>query len=219
MRLRSRVGREVVLPVPTGRRRRPSRRPRRRSPGVHRQDALVGHQVVHHREGRLLDLARVLGVADPDLLAAPGGQDYGLGAGPLGVRVGLERRGVEDREVGLEATVSLDGRRTGCPRRCSPRPTRCRPAERWLAGGSAPIRRSYTKRSPRGRMLTKRREAMIMMLADGPVDAAPLDPRPSEGGSSTMNLSWGERPVLLPVRTGAVPPRRGDPCRPRIASS
>ena len=98
-----RVGRERRLPVPE--------RPKKmtESPawptltaGVHRQHALVGHQVVHDREGRLLDLAGVLGADDDDLHPPHVNQDRGLGTGPLGRRVGLERRHVQDREVGDE---------------------------------------------------------------------------------------------------------------------
>ena len=70
--------------------------------GVHRQHALVGHQVVHHRERGLLDLARVARPDDDDLHPLEVEQDRGPGAGALGGRVGLEAGHVDDREVGLE---------------------------------------------------------------------------------------------------------------------
>ncbi len=70
--------------------------------GVHREHPLVGHQVVHHRERGLLDLARVAGADDDDLHPLQVDQDRGPGAGALGGRVGLEAGHVDDREVGRE---------------------------------------------------------------------------------------------------------------------
>ena len=68
MRLRSGSAESVVLPVPDSPKNTDASPVRadvdRR---VHRQHALVGHEVVHDRERALLDLAGVLGADDEDL--------------------------------------------------------------------------------------------------------------------------------------------------------
>ena len=75
--------------------------------GVHRQHALVGHQVVHDGERGLLDLAGVLRPDDDDLHPPQVEQDRRAGAGPVGRRVGLEAGHVDDREVGDEGREVL----------------------------------------------------------------------------------------------------------------
>ena len=77
---------------------------------VHRQDPLVGHEVVHHRERRLLDLTGVLRPDDEDLHPIEVEQDRGLGADALGLGIGLERGDVDDREVRDEALEILERR-------------------------------------------------------------------------------------------------------------
>ena len=103
---------------------------------MHRQDALVGHQVVHDREGALLDLAGVLGPDDDHLHPLEVDEDRGPGPRPLGLGIRLERRDADDREVRREAGQLL---RLRPPEEvpgedARPRPSRCRPA----ASGDAP---------------------------------------------------------------------------------
>ena len=78
---------------------------------VHRQDALEREPVVHDREDRLLDLARVERAADQHLAPGRVEDDERAGAGAVGVRVGLDGRRVQDDDVGHERVQLLDRRR------------------------------------------------------------------------------------------------------------
>ena len=69
---------------------------------VHRQDALERQAVVHHREDRLLDLARVVRAADQHLRARRVQHDERAAARAVLLRIGLERRRVQDERVRLE---------------------------------------------------------------------------------------------------------------------
>ena len=66
---------------------------------VHREDPLEGEAVVHEREDRLLDLARVERAADHHLAARRVEQDERLAAGPVLVRIRLDRGRVEDERL------------------------------------------------------------------------------------------------------------------------
>ena len=77
---------------------------------VHREDALERQPVVHQREDRLLDLARVEGAADQDLPARRVQHDERAGARAVVLRVGLEPRRVQDERLRLEVAQLLLGR-------------------------------------------------------------------------------------------------------------
>ena len=72
--------------------------------GMHRKYVpLDGHEIVHDREDRLLDLARVAGSADQNLALLEVDEDGRLGAGAMSLRIELESRCREHREIlGLE---------------------------------------------------------------------------------------------------------------------
>ena len=77
---------------------------------VHREDTLQREPVVHHREDRLLDLARVERAADEHLGAARVQDDEGAATGAVLRGIGLHRRCVENERVGLEGFELLGGR-------------------------------------------------------------------------------------------------------------
>ena len=68
---------------------------------VHREDALEREAVVHEREDRLLDLARVEGAADHDLRAGRVEDDERAAAGPVLVGLGRDGRRVQDERLDL----------------------------------------------------------------------------------------------------------------------
>ena len=74
---------------------------------VHREDALLGEEVVEDGEDALLELPGVPGAADDD--EPPGEVQHHEGAGPGAVdrRVGLELWRVQDGEAGLETCQRL----------------------------------------------------------------------------------------------------------------
>ncbi len=78
---------------------------------MHRHHALGRQQVVEQREHRLLDLARIGGLADQDHLLVEMHRDHGFRAAPVARRVGLERRRVDDRPFRDEG-IKLVARRT-----------------------------------------------------------------------------------------------------------
>ncbi len=206
-----RVGRQGRLAGPATGRRRSTESPScadvdRR---VHRQDALVGHQVVHDREGGLLDLAGVLGADDDDLH-------------PLEVDAGSPSRSGCPRSPGRPGTTgtSMIVKFGTKPASCS----RGRPAEQVAgedarpgrlgvdaqrsggASGAAPMKQSWAYRSLVGDVVDEAgAEPVVVLLADRAVDRRPTRPCRGSSGSSTMNLSSGERPVCLPVRTTSGP--------------
>ena len=70
---------------------------------VHRQHVLLRHQVIHHREDRLLQLARVARAADEDHALGEAQHDEGARARAVALRIRLHLRRVQHREVGQEA--------------------------------------------------------------------------------------------------------------------
>jgi hypothetical protein len=66
---------------------------------VHREDALKRQQVVQDRKNRLLDLPRVACSADQHQLSGETDEDEHVRARSVTRRVGLEARGVYDREL------------------------------------------------------------------------------------------------------------------------
>ena len=69
---------------------------------VHREHALLGQVVVHHREHRLLQLAGVARAADEDHALGEVEHDEGARARAVLCRVGAEFRRVQHREVRIE---------------------------------------------------------------------------------------------------------------------
>ena len=80
--------RHVVLVPPVARR------------AVHREDAPLRQEEVHHGEDRLLDLARVEGAADDHFLPAEVDEDEDLAAGAVHLGTGMETRRADHRELG-----------------------------------------------------------------------------------------------------------------------
>ena len=144
--------------------------------GVHREHALVGQQVVHHGERRLLDLAGVFGADDDDLHPLEVDEDGRLGAGPLGRRVGLERRDADDREVGVAGLVTGQ-RRAEQVAREEAGPGRLRvDAQRPAMGGSGSDRGVLDVQvAVREVGHESRPKPVVVGLADRPVDLAPPD--------------------------------------------
>ena len=149
-------------------------------------------------------------------------QDRGLGPGALGRRVGLERGHVDDREVRARTRPGPRARAggTGSGRRCSPRPSRCRRGgERRCVGcGTDEAVLGVERPGPRGSRPAgpaagRSAPRLIGWLTSPHQTLSRLD------GSSTMNLSLGERPVCLPVRTTSGPSAATRPSPARIASS
>ena len=103
MSARSGSAESVVLPVPD------SPKKSAVSPcaadvgrAVHRQHALLRHEVVHDREHRLLELTGVARAADEDHALGEVQDDERAGARAVARRVGLELRRVQHREVRVE---------------------------------------------------------------------------------------------------------------------
>ena len=80
---------------------------------VHRQHALLRHQVVHDREHALLHLAGVLGAEDHELAARERQIDRGGRGHARGVAVRREPAAVVDHVVGLAEALQLRARRAG----------------------------------------------------------------------------------------------------------
>ena len=89
--------------------RRASGLPVGRRRAVHREHAVLGHQVVHDREDALLHLAGVLGAEDDELAVLEAEVDAGRRGHAGGAAVGGKRAGVVDREVGLAEVASSSG--------------------------------------------------------------------------------------------------------------
>ena len=144
---------------------------------VHRQDALVGHQVVHDSEGRLLDLAGVFGADDDDLHPAEVDEDRGLAPGAVCRRVGLERRHIDDREVGPECGQILSrgaaeevAREDAGPRGLGVDPQRA--AVIRVGPDEAVLGEEV---SPRDVVDKPRPQHIVMLFGDRLVDLAPPD--------------------------------------------
>ena len=147
--------------------------------GVHREHALVGHQVVHDRERRLLDLAGVHRADDDDLHPLEVDQDRGPRADPLRGGVGLEGRHVDDREVRGEARQVVRGR----PAEQVPGED-ARPgglgvhAERSAVGRMRPDEQVLAVQAPIGEVGHQpAAEPVVVLLADRVVHVAPPDVR------------------------------------------
>ena len=78
---------------------------------VHRQDALERQPVVHDRENRLLDLARVERASDQDLALTRVEDDEGAGARAVDGGIRLDLGGVEDDDVGVKRVRLVRRRR------------------------------------------------------------------------------------------------------------
>ena len=180
---RSGSAERVVLPVPE-RPKKTAASPSRADVDrrVHRQRALVGQEVVHDRERRLLDLAGVLGADDDDL--HPLEVDAGSPS-----RCGCHRSPGSALNDGTSMIVKFGakprgpraaGAGTGCGRRCWPRRSRCRPAA--SADGRdgrrcrGPGRRSA---DPRCSAISRARRPVVVLLGDRLVDRPPPDLRPA----------------------------------------
>jgi len=144
---------------------------------MHGQHALGGQSVVEDAERTLLDLARVLGATDEDLLAAQVDQDDRLGPHAVPVGVGTEGRGVHDREIGCEALQVLLRGRSEQVAAEDARP-RCLgvgadPATPPRVGSHVAV----TDVHGPGREMVHDAlpECVVALLADGPVEASPPD--------------------------------------------
>ena len=174
---------------------------------VHREDALERQAVVHQREDRLLDLARVERAADQHLLARRVEHDECAGAGAVRLRVGLEPGRVQHERLRLELAQLLLARVD----EHRPREERVVRVIRDDADGDAMLGVGARERvddvevaaaEVRDDLLA---QPVEVLLGDLGVDVAPPDPS-SEPASRTTNLSFGERPVCLPVSTTSGPP-------------
>ena len=104
---RSGSAESVVFPVPESPKKiatRPCVVDVRRA--VHREDALERKPVVHHREDRLLDLARVERAADQHLGAARVQHDERARPRPVLLRIGLDGGRVQDERLRLEVLAA-----------------------------------------------------------------------------------------------------------------
>ena len=84
--------------------------------------------------------------------------------------------------------------------------------------GAAPMKQSWRTGRASARSRRAGPQPVVVLLADRLVDLAPPD-LASLDGSATMNLSFGERPVCLPVRTTSGPSAAIRPSPERMASS
>ena len=75
---------------------------------MHRQHAPRGQKIVHHRENRLLDFARVVRAADQDQLLGEVQHDEHLGTGTVNRGDRLQVRRVQHGEIRLEIVVFFD---------------------------------------------------------------------------------------------------------------
>ncbi len=77
---------------------------------MHRKDTLERQTIVHQRENRLLDLARVERAADQHFPARRVQNDKGAGARPVRDGIGLERGRVQDERLRVEVAQLVGGR-------------------------------------------------------------------------------------------------------------
>jgi hypothetical protein len=145
---------------------------------VHREDARERKPVVHQREDRLLDLARVERAADQHLLPRRVQDDERPRARPVRLRVGLEAGRVQHERVGLEAAQLVLGRVD----EHRPREERVVRAGRDDADGDALLRVGARERvddvdvaaaEVRRHLLA---QTLEVLLRDLRVDVAPPDP-------------------------------------------
>ena len=146
---------------------------------MHRQDALVGHEVVHDREGALLDLAGVFGADDDDLHPLQMEEDRGPRSGAFGLRVGLERRDADDGEVRCERTQVFGGRAAE-----EVAGEDARPGRLGVDAQRAAVRRGRADEAVLGVQVATRAvgdearaQPVVVGLADRPIDGTPPDLR------------------------------------------
>ncbi len=77
---------------------------------VHRHDIAQGQQIIHDREDRFFDFARVRGAADEHEASAEVDDHEGLRASAVASRVGKKIAGIHYRELGDEAAQVLTSR-------------------------------------------------------------------------------------------------------------
>ena len=144
---------------------------------VHRQDPFVGQQVVHDREGALLDLAGVLGADDEDLHPLQVDEDGRLGPRALGGGVGLEGRDAHDREVRREpGEVGLGGATEQVPgEEAGPGRLRVHAQRAAMPGVGADVAVLGVQVALGAVRHEACPQALVVGLADGPVHRTPPD--------------------------------------------
>ena len=175
---------------------------------MHRQHALERQAVVHHREDRFLDLACVERTADQHLAPRRVQHDERACTGSVLRGRRLELRRVEDERVDREP-LELARRGHDEHRLCEQRVVRARGDD---ADPDAVI-------GVRAREVVDHVESLLRSEVVGDLRPKPSNRssasgrltsphqiRSREPGSSTMNLSSGERPVKRPVSTTSAPP-------------
>ena len=147
---------------------------------VHRQYPAERQQVVHDREDRLLDLARIAGAADQDEPFGEVEQDEHRRVGAVLGRVRLHGRHVDDRETGGVLGIGL-ARRTGEKHRAREQAVPCalgddpnRQAIFRIRPGEAVLNEQFPAAQRRQHPLLDRLEPV---RSNVPVDLSPPDVR------------------------------------------